>query len=114
MTTREDKTQHEKLKEIADLIGYKEKRYEYLENTEDNMFYNLNTWFCFYDKWTDTHYSIDVREIIFTQEFMDRYINYSEKHWIIAPSKYKTFLIDLHKNLDNLVDYLYNTLWLWK
>ena len=55
----------------------------------------------------------NVREIIFTQDFMDKYIKYCENQWIIAPSKYKMFLIDLHKNLDNSVEYLYNTLWLW-
>lgn len=112
MTTRKDKTEHEKLKEIADEIGYDylSKWIEYDDTYCDEFEWPI--WF-----WIDQRYrevQINVREIIFTQEFMDKYIKYTEKNWIIAPSKYKTFLIDLHKNLDNSVDYLYNTIWLWK
>jgi hypothetical protein len=62
-------------------------------------------WFKENEEWEPLF--VDVREIIFTQEFMKKYVSYCEYNWIIAPSKYKEFLIDLFKNLNNPVDYLY-------
>ena len=38
---------------------------------------------------------------------MDKFIDFAKEKWM-ANSYYKLFLIDLHKNLDNPVDFLYN------
>ena len=90
-------TEHEKLKEICDIIWFKEFNYwdecwnSFCEISDDNEYREIN-----------------VREIIFTPEFMEKFISYCDIKWIIAPSYYKIFLIDLHKNLYNPVDYLYN------
>ena len=88
---------HEKLKEICDKIGYE----IYFDN---GVVWNNFTKEADYWSWK---YNINVREIIFTQEFMDKYIKFIKEKWILANSYYKLFLIDLHKNLDNPVDHLY-------
>lgn len=96
-----NKTEHEMLKEIADKIGYE------LPNEKFLIWENRKTIYKMF--WLDK-YKADVREIIFTQEFMDRY--QEELHNKYYPDS----LIDAYwllKNLDNPVQYLYNTLWLW-
>ena len=88
------KSEHEKLKEICDKIWYE--------------FHSLRkevTWISQSDQSRYTVFvDIDEREIIFTQEFIDKYINYigkwhNEEMWI------KLWPLD---NLDNPTEYLYN------
>lgn len=91
-------TEHEKLKWICDKIGY-EIDYEFLDLE-----------FVFdYDRYSQSPpQKINVREIIFTQEFMDKYINK------LSYTKPKLFNYEgLIENLDNLVDYLYNLIKPW-
>lgn len=104
------KTEHEKLKEIIDLIEYNYKRFKYLEETKENEYYNWNTWFCIYYKWTDKYNKVDVREIIFNPEFRDKFIEY----WLESGDYdwYETYK-DIWKYLDDPVTYLYNLLELW-
>lgn len=95
-------TKHEQLKEICDKIGY---------NNPEFVFNNL-----FYRKYNTEIWSEDlslynnilnVREIIFTQEFMDKLFAFLlNKHTsiLIANTKKQGLL----KNLDNPTEYLYN------
>lgn len=100
-------TEHEKLKEICDEIGY------YLR--DEYIIYKENEWFYrnFYYECTDCTYQLDknfevnVREIIFTQEFMD---NFTLKYMELEDS---CFLRDMYydlmyENLNDPVDYLYS------
>ena len=107
-------TEHEKLKEICDLIGYNlEYSLTSLDIDEDEYLiqwkYFIEEWF-YNDKWVPN--IIDVREIIFTQEFMDRlYKYYSIKlNW---PMWMSLFSESLLFHLNDPVSYLYNLLWLW-
>ena len=89
-------TEHEKLVEICDLIEY-DIKYNYDWDIYDTEFHNIN--------WARI---VDVREVIFTQEFMKKLtIQLEKKMW---SEMFKRGLLD---NLDNPVQYLYNTLWLW-
>jgi len=106
-----NKTEHEWLKEICDFIIYKSK-FEYIKNTKENLYYNWEVWFVDYDKWTDKYRKIDVREIIFTSEFMDKFFNYKVANfWVMWWTKILLWLVEW--NLDNPVQYLYNLLELW-
>ena len=88
-------TEHGKFKEIIDLIGYNN---------------NLKLiWLDLYKNWEwNSGRNADVREIIFTPEFKDKLFNYLDSHAAISQIQ-----IDIWDNLDDLVSYLYNTLWLW-
>lgn len=96
-------TEHEKLKAVCDLI----------EHIPMYWYKNIKGFYQIMNRKWDFR-KIDVREIIFTQEFMDKLVNYLEDNRIVAPSHYKTFLISLHKELNDPVDYLYNLLELWQ
>ncbi len=88
-------TEHEKLKAICDKIGYD-------TNIE---FYN---WF--YE--TSEQKKVNVREIIFTQEFMDKFrYELKVKHW---KDMVEYYMNELYQNLNNSVEYLYNLLELWQ
>jgi len=96
-------TEYEKLKEICDVIGYE-------------MLYMKNTnWFCENCQSDDVKINtwFDIREVIFTQEFMDKYFN--KLYWWRIRNWIEAMIIkeDILKNLDNPTEYLYNTLWLW-
>jgi len=95
-------TEHEKLKEICDVIGYESKYWN--TDVRPNWFYK---WDCCWPEY------IDVREIIFTQEFIDKYFN--KLYWWRIRNWIEAMIIkeDILKNLDNPTEYLYNTLWLW-
>ena len=84
-------TEHEKLKEICDKIGY---------NIEDNWFqYTVTYWFkdCYDCNWTD------IKQIIFSKPFMWRFV------MEYIHTFRNTFYADLCLNhLNNPVDYLYN------
>jgi len=98
--------EHEKLKAICDEIGYEIPKWK---KGNKVISWSIN-WF---RRWDYFNNWVDVREIIFTPEFMD-------KIKIEIYNKYKTtFQVNLKierlmNNLDNPVDYLYKTLNLWK
>jgi hypothetical protein len=94
-------TKHEQLKEICDKIGY---------NNPEFVFNNL-----FYRKYNTEIWSEDlslynnilnVREIIFTKEFMDKWIDYRLKDNLHEDVRDE--LVILLNNLDNPVEYLFN------
>jgi len=98
------KSEHKKLKAICDVIGF-ELEIEKSVVGSDMINYPI-----------DVDIEVDVREIIFTQDFMDRVWVYlcenlddNEKS-IEALSKCEVIIY----HLNNPVDYLYNTLKLWK
>lgn len=105
-------TEHEKLKNICEIIWYKPK-FNFEEDEEDYDY------LCYYEynKWTWSTRIIDVREIIFTTEFMNKFIDYRSK-WKIEKvpceslistfAKWLIWSIDRKWHLDNPVDYLYN------
>ncbi len=81
------KTEHSKLKEIADEIGYK---IEWEIDANTYIYKEYNT-------------PVDVREIIFTQEFMDKMnLYFWHTDW------YNKEVYWLLHNLDAPIDYLYN------
>ena len=83
------KTQHEMLKEICDLIWYKD-----IFKMHDNL------------------YRETYREIIFTQDFMEKLNEIlTEENWQLWA---KIFTWLLLKNLHDPVTYLYKALWLWE
>ena len=90
-------TEHEKLKEICDLIGYE----LILEaNKEDVKIWDY-MWNYEYLTW---EVKLDVREIIFTPRFIHllefKLCSY-DRNWIL-------------ENLEDPVNYLYNQLGLWQ
>jgi len=97
------KTEHEQLKYICDKIWY-----EYDINKEvvwtDYMWYPI-----------DVNIKLNAREIIFNQEFMDKFTGYickdldNEECSIDAWNKWEKIIY----HLDNPTLYIYNLLWLW-
>jgi len=85
---------HKQLKEIMKKIWFVPRKYFWSTNTTK---YHKQINF-----WTDCE--VDVREIIFTQEFMDKFIKYTNNE----DEEWEWFRYILLKNLDNLVPYLYN------
>ena len=81
--------EHEMLKVICDKIGY-EVLFEY---DSDNEYIRVIE---------SLVVAVDVREIIFTQEFMERFISFTN------PNPINNFYWELMKNLDNPILYLYN------
>lgn len=100
-------TEHEKLKGICNLIKYD--YYDFFSwNIMDNKFY---PWYNREAKQDEFEWDpVSVREIIFTPEFRDCFIEYSfessDYDW------YETFK-DIWEHLSNPITYLYNTLGLW-
>lgn len=84
-------TDHEKLKRICDYIWYKTSRYD------DEL------WFFSTDELEWTNRTINVREIIFTQTFMDKY-----KEKVVHRYAQPHFAHQLTITLDNPIKYLYN------
>ena len=101
---------HERLKFICEKIGYENIDYsDRWYKNEDWWNYTLNK----YEFDLQDFRKLDVREIIFTQEFMDKFTTIDmRRKWNIEPipcsSITETFNQLLMKNLDNPVDYLYN------
>ena len=91
---------HEQLKEINDTIWY-ESEFEY----NPAWFNSGIVWF--YERiWYERRY-VNVREIIFTPEFMDKYT----KKILIDDMDFRE---ELFKNLEDPTLYLYNLLGLWR
>ncbi len=104
-------TEHEKLKWIMDQIGYDIK----IEHTihgisADQIEYDeeLN-WF---KKWIYSHeIEVDLRTIIYTQDFMDKYRKYYLANICNSDILYdECMIVLLLSDLDNPTDYLYNLL----
>ena len=86
---------HEQLKEICEKISY-----------EPKFYYDNLIWF--HRRFSNlTKQKVNVREIIFTQKFIDDLTLYIDKqeqiHW-----KYDWWSIYILDNLDNPVQFLYN------
>lgn len=98
-------TEHEKLKEICDKIGYDKLDYS------DNWAWHEWMWLhLIVDKdkkstWLDIQ---DVREIIFTQEFIYKFSAYYLSTQSNLESDLEEKYLQLLLELDNPVDYLYN------
>lgn len=92
-------SEHEKLKAICDKIGYDE--YEIYYAKKDWMWFLSDWYYRELDNWLQE--LINIREIIFTEEFMDKFeancFNLSGKYWESALIRW---------NLNNPVDYLYS------
>ena len=112
--------EHEKLKCICDKIGYEVKW-----DIHMNWLLKNEVWTLYFEKLRKNFYkviclwetrNVDVREIIFTQDFMEKYISYIDKNispWIfVKREKWELVIPEIHdwliRNLDNPVDYLYN------
>ena len=85
-------TEHEKLVEICDLIEY-----------ESWYWDTIRRWYIY--KWEE---ELDVREVIFTQEFMDLLEQYFNIEHNFDDIRY-----NIISHLNNPVQYLYDTLQLW-
>ena len=93
------KNSHEKLKAICDEINYGYiHKYTYIDHV----------WFMkaekFLDKWEE---AIDVREIIFTPNFINIYCDFVMKDFHRETAK-EIVMMWLWDDLDNPVDFLYN------
>ena len=90
-------TEHEMLKEICDLIEY-----------ESWYWDTIRRWYIY--KWEE---ELDVREIIFTQEFKEAFtkkLYWKIDDYLLSVSDYNEII----EHLNDPVQYLYNILWLWK
>lgn len=105
--------EHEKLKAICYKIGYNP---VYPYNDIVNTYYDIVD-----EKHTRR---LDVREIIFTQEFMDKFIAY-RKNWNLEPYPIESLIWTFAKellwwieerkwHLNNPTEYLFNLLELWQ
>lgn len=102
-------TEHEQLKYICDKIGYMPDLYY----QDDFQKYPWINWFI-EDLWW-IFYEADVREIIFTQEFMDKLLKYREimqenKNiiWTQKHIDWQNCFNNILDNLNNPTEYLYN------
>lgn len=115
-------SEHEKLKAICDEIGYEVINNSYIKYKK----WDIPTWVqdWYFDTFRSDHEDIliNVREIIFTQDFMDKYKKYfltkSIFSYMRLGKREDVFdviiaeMIAFHLNAP--VDYLYETLNLWK
>lgn len=94
--------EHQKLKAICDKIGFMWGwPIKIIWNETNKVWERINyknPWVC------------DVREIIFTQEFMDKLIDSWQTHVFMWDSRFNPNIIRewLLNHLDNPVEYLYN------
>ena len=105
-------TEHEKLKIICDKIWYESDFY-------DNKREIFKQW-----TWDNEYRMVNVREIIFTEEFMDKYKKYYDSNicpWFFRQNKDWSYwkiqlplVDDILNNLHNPTQYLYNLLEIWK
>lgn len=98
---------HEKLKTICDKIGY------YIQTTNDNKLWikysEANNWYSweFYKRYV-WQKEVDVREIIFTQAFIDKFANFTAWEDTILEFEKERIMMMMCNELDHPVDYLYN------
>ena len=94
-------TEHEKLKKVCDLIGWINYVWIWLDK-KTKVFI----------QWSQReNRKVNVREIIFTPEFMKKLENYCYSN---IDKDLNMLKIMIMSNLRDPVQYLYNTLWLWK
>ena len=106
------KTEHEMLKEIADEIGYEIWHKAEFSKWHWNIFisdfdiYQLSNW-------SKQVRIVDVREIIYTQEFMDKYYHYMVRDWdiVVNVDSIHRFNEQLLWRLDNPVQYLHSLIY---
>lgn len=115
-------TEHERLKRICDeiwyelpghlwIIFYKNRIIKFL--WQDMIFkkkYNCSSsqgWISYENK---LYMIVDIREIIFTPEFMDKFIEYLSENEILTSSieEHNIYYRLMKNNLHNPVTYLYN------
>lgn len=94
-------SEHEKLKAICDKIWYDE---------DDKIVYQTHKGYFikdidFWDWWVSI---VDVREIMFKQKFMDKFMLYFQDTFHFTNIWVLWFRQYMFKNLDNPVDYIYN------
>lgn len=87
--------EHQKLKEICDKISY-----------NPYFLYQESIWF-FRETRDILYLKLDIREIIFTQEFINKYVKYYLPEWYWK-KHIKDFYVNLIINTDIIVNYLYN------
>ena len=94
---------HEKLKEIINELG--SSPYELWLDWDwyNHYFWKELKWWIWWLPWFKKY---DVKEIIFTKEFMDTLFNWSRN------MATQTDIYSLLHHLDNPIDYLYKILWL--
>jgi len=90
-------TDHQKLKAICDEIGHESNKW--IENRKE-------FWYEFWIEPNPCYSSADVREIIFTQEFMDKLWRYYQS--IGGLDKFNELSWELLDNLDDPVSCLYD------
>ena len=91
-------TEHEKFIEICDLIWMK----------DDTIYFWHTFWIVRKIPWEAWLRILNVREVIFTQEFMDLLEQYFNIEHNFDDIRY-----NIISHLNNPVQYLYDTLWLW-
>lgn len=105
------KTEHELLKEICDMIWYKSS-FDYIEEWSYEAYEDWVSWYNTYDKWTWKSFKVDVREIIFTEEFINNLAIYLFELYEEDMIKRDNAIFMIMKNLDNPVKYLSDLLWI--
>ena len=107
---------HEKLKKIFDTIGYIPEDYWF----QIELHWIWGPDICKTANWYQWTWNWDVREIIYTTEFMQKYINFCIDNYawldMVVESKEEIKMyvyVWLMSNLDDPVDYLYTLLGLW-
>ena len=105
-------SEHEKLKEIIDLIEYE--YYDFFAwNIMSNKFY---PWYNREAKQDEFEWDpVSVTEIIFSPEFMDKlvkyyYWNFWRTDWVMDTDYITPWIMN---NLEDPVDFIYNLLELW-
>lgn len=97
---------HKQLNEIVTLIWYEDDTFDFYEWLFVEMWVD---WQPNINWWTTIDRIVDVREIIYTPDFMDKYTEYLWDY-----EKIQDMWMNLMDNLENSVEYLYNLLNLWK
>jgi len=94
------KSEHEKLKWIADKIEYDNwiRRYAFIYVVPDIWFIRAE----------DMKTRADVREIIFTEEFTNKLVLYLDIKLKKDYPEVRNILFEIFNHLDNPVQYLYN------
>ena len=105
MTNNNDMTEHQKLKWICNTIGYSIYNWWNFWFYENKLVKNL-------DFWEDGVAIVNVREIIFTPEFIEKLYKYVASNIEIRKKivAFKSFSDEIMEHLDYPVEYLYNLL----
>ena len=91
--------EHKKLKEICDKIWFK--------TWSREKFWIDWDWISVTTNWAQFMWNRDVREIIFTSAFLEKYFKYLSDTWVY---KFTAIKIDMIEYCDNVVEYLHTLL----